>query len=140
MDVRETAYHSLSEVDSFSDSDWLDIPSSRASEDSDSLLVFDSDREDSYDRPSSRRSFSSVPSSRDEVAAGWEGLIEDSSDEAEEDATTPREIDDPKASEADHIRRFLRFSPNDRFNFLIFDVFLSHNRVAGGERATRPGP
>lgn len=80
----ESHYSSLSELEStYSDSDWLDIPSSHVSEDNDSVAGFDdySDRE-GIDRPSSRRSFSSLASSRGGVVEGWEGLIEDSADEA----------------------------------------------------------
>lgn len=77
MDTPDYNYSSLSELDSLSDSDWLDI-SSRGDEDS--VAAFDSDHEDPYSRPVSRRSFSTA-SSRDEVVVGWEGLIEDSSDE-----------------------------------------------------------
>ncbi|OJT11447.1 hypothetical protein TRAPUB_11999 [Trametes pubescens] len=71
--------NSLSEVESLSDSDWLDI-SSRASEnDSDA-----SDREDleSDYRPPSRRSVASTGSSREGEVQGWEGIVEDSADEA----------------------------------------------------------
>lgn len=73
--------NNLSEVESLSDSDWLDI-SSRASEDNDSLD--DSDREDlaSDYRPPSRRSLASYGSSPEGEIQGWEGIIEDSSDEA----------------------------------------------------------
>ena len=79
MDPNDLNY--LSEVESLSDSDWLDI-SSRASEDNDSLD--DSDREDlaSDYRPPSRRSLASFGSSREGEIQGWEGIIEDSSDEA----------------------------------------------------------
>ncbi|GBE88011.1 hypothetical protein SCP_1202370 [Sparassis crispa] len=72
----------LSELESLSDSDWLDI-SSRASGDTDSVTGFDdSDREDVDNRPSSRRSFSSIDSSRDGDVQGWEGLAEDGFDES----------------------------------------------------------
>lgn len=77
MDTPDYNYSSLSELDSLSDSDWLDI-SSRG--DDDSVVGFDSDHEGPYSRPVSRRSFSSTTSSRDEVVVGWEGLIEDISD------------------------------------------------------------
>ena len=80
----ESHYSSHSELESsYSDSDWLDIPSSHVSEDNDSVAGFDdySDRE-GIDRPSSRRSFSSLASSREGVVDGWEGLIEDSADDA----------------------------------------------------------
>ncbi|KAI0955831.1 hypothetical protein AcV7_006394 [Taiwanofungus camphoratus] len=74
--------NNLSELDSLSDSDWLDIASSRASEDTDSVAGFDdSDREDANGRPPSRRSFSSTDSSRDGEVQGWEGLAEEASDE-----------------------------------------------------------
>lgn len=82
MDLRERTHSNLSELESLSDSDWLDIASSRASEDGDSVAGFDdSDREDAEGRPSSRHSFSSLASSSDEVVEGWEGLIDDSADE-----------------------------------------------------------
>ncbi|KAH9903041.1 hypothetical protein C8Q73DRAFT_721421 [Cubamyces lactineus] len=77
----------LSEVESLSDSDWLDIASSRASEgDTDSLLA-DSDASDREDlesdyRPPSRRSLVSTDSSREGDIQGWEGIVEDSADEA----------------------------------------------------------
>ncbi|KAH9949910.1 hypothetical protein B0H21DRAFT_725212 [Amylocystis lapponica] len=74
--------NTLSELENLSDSDWLDIASSRASEDTDSIAGFDSDPEDSDGRPSSRRSFNSVGSSRDGEIQGWEGLVEDSADES----------------------------------------------------------
>lgn len=80
MEVADRNYSSLSELDTSSDSDWLDI-SSRASEDNDSVASFyDSDREDIYDRPASRRSLSSFTSSRSGVIEGWEGLIDDGDD------------------------------------------------------------
>ncbi|CDO78178.1 hypothetical protein BN946_scf184797.g4 [Trametes cinnabarina] len=75
--------NSLSEVESLSDSDWLDIASSRASEDNDSSLADSdvSDREDieSDYRPPSRRSLTSNGSGD---IQGWEGIVEDSADEA----------------------------------------------------------
>ncbi|KAI0833500.1 hypothetical protein BC628DRAFT_1344021 [Trametes gibbosa] len=72
--------NSLSEVESLSDSDWLDI-SSRASEENDSD---NSDREDleSDYRPPSRRSLTSNNSSHGGDIQGWEGVVEDSIDEA----------------------------------------------------------
>ncbi|CCM00089.1 uncharacterized protein FIBRA_02116 [Fibroporia radiculosa] len=78
MNIDTTDPHSLSELESLSDSDWLDIASSRASD-----TDFDSDRD--IDRPSSRRSFNSIgSSSRDgdgEVQA-WEGFVDDPVDES----------------------------------------------------------
>ncbi|KAI0077910.1 hypothetical protein K474DRAFT_1771444 [Panus rudis PR-1116 ss-1] len=83
METLEPPYSSLSELESLSDSDWLDL-SSRASEDNDSVNGFDdySDRE-GIDRPSSRRSFVSFASSRSGAVDAWEGIIEDSSDEGD---------------------------------------------------------
>lgn len=67
----------LSEVDSVSDSDWLDI-SSRASDDNESIGFIESDRDEVFRRPPSRQSISSHSSSRDGdvEAEGWEGLVE----------------------------------------------------------------
>jgi hypothetical protein len=88
MDTPDYNYASLSELESLSDSDWLDI-SSRGDEES--VVTFDSDREDIDSRPVSRRSFNSAASSHEEVVEGWEGLIEDSSDETPYDT---RNVDD----------------------------------------------
>ena len=82
MDLTRRTRSNLSELENLSDSDWLDIASSRASEDDDSVVGFDSDREDADGRPFSRHSFSSLTSSSDEVVEGWEGLIDDGADEA----------------------------------------------------------
>ena len=82
MDLTQRTRSIHSELGDLSDSDWLDIASSRVSEDDDSVVGFDSDREDADGRPFSRHSFSSLASSSDEVVEGWEGLIEDSADEA----------------------------------------------------------
>lgn len=72
----------LSEHDSHSDSDWLDIASTdRDSDDNDSIY---SSRETDHEAPSrsrSRRSSLSYGSSRDGDVDAWEGLIEDSADE-----------------------------------------------------------
>lgn len=74
---------SLSEIDSISDSDWLDIS---ASEDAGSTGVPESDRDEVDDQPlSSRRSFSSRSSSRDGDVDIWEGLVESTDDEALEE-------------------------------------------------------
>ena len=70
---------SLSEIDSISDSDWLDIS---ASEDAGSIGIPESDRDEVEDRPLSRRSFSSRSSSRDGDVDVWEGLVETTDDEA----------------------------------------------------------
>ena len=64
----------LSEIDSISDSDWLDV-SSHASED-ESAGILEDDHDEVYDRPPSRRSVSSRSSSRDGDVEGWEGLVE----------------------------------------------------------------
>ncbi|KAI0049748.1 hypothetical protein FA95DRAFT_1556437 [Auriscalpium vulgare] len=73
---------SLSEVDAdnLSDSDWLDI-SSRESEDAGSTGLPESDLDEGYGRPLSRRSFSSVSSSRDHEVEAWEGLVDSTDDE-----------------------------------------------------------
>jgi len=73
---------SLSEIDSISDSDWLDIS---ASEDAGSIGIPESDRDEVEDRPLSRRSFSSRSSSRDGDVDVWEGLMETTDDEAAEE-------------------------------------------------------
>ena len=72
----------LSEHDSHSDSDWLDIASTdRDSDDNDSIYSSrETDHED-LSRPRSRRSSVSYGSSRDGDVDAWEGLIDDSADE-----------------------------------------------------------
>ncbi|KAH9945169.1 uncharacterized protein BXZ73DRAFT_86712 [Epithele typhae] len=78
MDPNDQAY--LSEVDSLSDSDWLDI-SSRAS-DNDSLAGSDvSDREDVDLRSPSRQSLASISGSHRSEVHVWEGILEDAVDE-----------------------------------------------------------
>ncbi|KZV62906.1 hypothetical protein PENSPDRAFT_758381 [Peniophora sp. CONT] len=84
----DTAYN-LSEVESI-DSDWLDL-SSRASEDNESLGDLESDRENPS-RPLSRQS--SISGSSIGEPDGWEGLAENTDDEAllsgvESDAPPP---------------------------------------------------
>ena len=71
--------NSLSELESISDSDWLDIS---ASEDAGSIGIPESDRDETEDRPLSRRSYSSRSSSRDGDVDIWEGLVETTDDEA----------------------------------------------------------
>ncbi|KAG5638769.1 hypothetical protein H0H81_010190 [Sphagnurus paluster] len=71
---------SMSENDSLSDSDWLDISSNRESDDNDSVVSGASDRED-VGIPISRRSSISIGSSRDGDVEAWEGFVDDSSDE-----------------------------------------------------------
>ncbi|THH29595.1 hypothetical protein EUX98_g4578 [Antrodiella citrinella] len=103
MDVDERSHSRLSEFDTSSDSDWLDI-SSRASEDNDSVAsFFDSDREDIDDRPASRRSLNS---SRSGVVDGWEGLIDD----VDEDATPA--VDAPPTLFSDPEDNVRSASPN----------------------------
>ncbi|KAF5382101.1 hypothetical protein D9615_004332 [Tricholomella constricta] len=72
---------SMSEGDSLSDSDWLDISSNRESDDNDSVMSGDSDRNDVGFMPLSRRSSMSIGSSRDGDVEAWEGFVDDSSDE-----------------------------------------------------------
>ncbi|KAI9512040.1 hypothetical protein F5148DRAFT_1165810 [Russula earlei] len=74
--------NNLSELDSISDSDWLDIS---ASEDAGSIGILESDRDEGEDRPFSRRSYSSRSSSRDGDVDIWEGLVESTDDEAPEE-------------------------------------------------------
>ncbi|KAI0067466.1 hypothetical protein BV25DRAFT_1106267 [Artomyces pyxidatus] len=85
-DPEAANYSSLSEIDSVSDSDWLDI----SSQDTESLGLPESDRDDAYDRPLSRRSFNSHSSSRDGDVEAWEGLVEATDDEAS--PSDPREL------------------------------------------------
>lgn len=72
----------VSEHDSQSDSDWLDIASTdRDSDDNDSIYSSrETDHED-LSHPRSRRSSLSYGSSRDGDVDAWEGLIDDSADE-----------------------------------------------------------
>ena len=70
---------SLSELDSISDSDWLDIS---ASEDAGSIGIPESDRDEVEDCPLSHFSYSSRSSSRDGDVDIWEGLVESTDDEA----------------------------------------------------------
>jgi hypothetical protein len=72
---------SLSEFDIPSDSDWLDVSSSRESDDNDSVFS-DSDRDRVDHIPTSRGSSASVGSSRDGDIEAWEGFVDDSADEA----------------------------------------------------------
>ena len=74
--------NSLSELESISDSDWLDIS---ASEDAGSVGIPESDRDETEERPLSRRSYSSRSSSRDGDVDIWEGLVETTDDEALEE-------------------------------------------------------
>ncbi|KAI0001505.1 hypothetical protein BJV74DRAFT_819070 [Russula compacta] len=67
---------SLSELDSISDSDWLDIS---PSEDAGSIGIPESDRDEVEDHPLSH---SSRSSSRDDDVDIWEGLVETTDDEA----------------------------------------------------------
>ncbi|KAG1747211.1 uncharacterized protein EDB91DRAFT_1116983 [Suillus paluster] len=71
----------LSEVESLSDSEWLDVASGRES-DSDSIYSSrGTDQGRTSSRSRSRRSSISYGSSRDGDVDAWEGLIEDSADE-----------------------------------------------------------
>lgn len=81
---------SLSEVDSVSDSDWLDI-SSRASDDNESIGLIESDRDETFRRPPSRQSISSNSSSRDGdvEAEGWEGFVEDTDEGGVDEPSVP---------------------------------------------------
>lgn len=71
----------LSEVESLSDSEWLDVASGRES-DSDSICSSrGTDQGRTSSRSRSRRSSFSYGSSREGDVDAWEGLIEDSADE-----------------------------------------------------------
>ena len=74
--------NSLSELESISDSDWLDIS---ASEDAGSIGIPESDHDETEERPLSRRSYSSRSSSRDGDVDIWEGLVDTTDDEALEE-------------------------------------------------------
>ncbi|KAF9444821.1 hypothetical protein P691DRAFT_796021 [Macrolepiota fuliginosa MF-IS2] len=67
----------MSEFDSLSDSDWLDI-ASRASDDNDSISSHDG----LSSRPLSRRSSISFGSSHESEVEAWEGLVDESGDES----------------------------------------------------------
>ena len=67
----------LSEADSLSDSDWLDISSSKESDDNDSVSSKASDHDEVDYGPRSRRSSTSLGSSRDGDVEAWEGFAED---------------------------------------------------------------
>lgn len=72
----------MSELDSLSDSDWLDIASNRGSDDNDSVISGDSDRDEiGFRVPLSRRSSMSIGSSREGDVEAWEGFVDDSGDE-----------------------------------------------------------
>ncbi|PPQ69079.1 hypothetical protein CVT26_003554 [Gymnopilus dilepis] len=76
-----------SEFDTLSDSDWLDIASGRDSDDNDSLLDQDSDRDEICSRPLSRRSSISTGDSMSSDVEAWEGFVSDAGDEAPEPVT-----------------------------------------------------
>lgn len=112
METYEHGYTSHSEVESLSDSDWLDVASSGASGDTDSVAAFDdSDREDHHDRAPSRQSFASLASSRGGVVEGWEGLIEDSTDEESIDHPTLNPDVPPSPSIAHALQAALTSAP-----------------------------
>ncbi|KAH9481723.1 hypothetical protein JR316_0006250 [Psilocybe cubensis] len=73
----------MSELDSLSDSDWLDIASGRDSDDNDSLSDQDSDRDEISSMPRSRRSSISNGDSVSSDVEAWEGFVSDGGDEAE---------------------------------------------------------
>ncbi|KAJ7707734.1 hypothetical protein B0H17DRAFT_1033760 [Mycena rosella] len=70
----------MSELDSLSDSEWLEISSNQES-DNDSLSSRDSDHDDLASMPPSRRSSISVGSSLDGEIDAWEGFADDSPEE-----------------------------------------------------------
>ncbi|KAJ6619727.1 hypothetical protein B0H10DRAFT_1946556 [Mycena sp. CBHHK59/15] len=70
----------MSEFDSLSDSEWLEISSNQGS-DNDSLCSRDSDHDDIPSMPPSRRSSMSVGSSVDGEIEAWEGFADDRPEE-----------------------------------------------------------
>lgn len=72
---------SISEVDSLSDSDWLDITSGRESDDNNSVSS-NSHCDEGDGLLHSRRSSISAGSSQDGDVEAWEGFVDDSADEA----------------------------------------------------------
>ena len=78
----------MSEIDSLSDSDWLDISSGRDSDDNDSLSSQDSDHEEISSLPLSRRSSISNGSSMNGEVEAWEGFVSDNGDEVAPDPHT----------------------------------------------------
>ncbi|KIJ62796.1 hypothetical protein HYDPIDRAFT_135185 [Hydnomerulius pinastri MD-312] len=106
-----TDISNLSEPESLSDSDWLDIASTGGgSDDNDSICSFrETDQERLSPRSRSRQSSLSYSSSRDGDVDAWEGLIEDSADEGMPDdvlapssSTVPLVSDDPGSSSINH--------------------------------------
>lgn len=71
----------MPDLDSLSDSEWLDISSGRDSDDNDSLCSQDSDHEISS-MPQSRRSSISNGSSMNSEIEAWEGFVSDSDEAA----------------------------------------------------------
>lgn len=90
----------LSEVESLSDFEWLDVASGRES-DSDSIYSSRGTDQRTSSRSRSRRSSFSYGSSRDGDVDAWEGLIEDSADEGLV-ADTVRLSGSPLASNRGH--------------------------------------
>jgi hypothetical protein len=76
----------MSEFDSLSDSDWLDISSGRDSDDNVSLSSQDSNHEEISSMPHSRRSSISAASSMNSDVEAWEGFVSDNGDEVALDA------------------------------------------------------
>ncbi|KAJ3517934.1 hypothetical protein NLJ89_g182 [Agrocybe chaxingu] len=75
----------MSELDAFSDSEWLDVTASRDSDDNDSLTDQDSDHDDLASMPRSRRSSFSSESAMNSDVDAWEGFVSDSGDEVAPD-------------------------------------------------------
>ncbi|KAJ8072472.1 hypothetical protein PM082_016031 [Marasmius tenuissimus] len=92
----DSHYVSMSELDSFSDSDWLDIASNRESDTDDSL-----DQVDTTSASLSRRSSFSVGSSRDGEVDAWEGFVEGVSDDTGSNDPN-RAPSPPHDNEAEH--------------------------------------
>ena len=75
----------MSEFDSLSDSDWLDISSGHGSDDNNSISSQDSDHE-IHSMPHSRRSSISIGSSMNSEVEAWQGFVSDIGDEVAPDA------------------------------------------------------
>ena len=119
MDTQD--HSALSEVESLSDSDWLDI-SSRTSEDGDFVDSDISDREDlsSDNRSPSRQSLSSFSSSHEGRIHGWEGIVEDGVDGALV-SPSPPSVDVPAAGYAQETLRLSHQSLSFRMAALSED-------------------
>lgn len=84
--VSPPCFTQMSEFDSLSDSDWLDISSGRDDSDDNVSLSSDSNHGEISSMPHSRRSSISVASSMNSEVEAWEGFVSDNGDEVAPDA------------------------------------------------------